>query len=481
MENRTEIKKELRVRVVNIMQYEEFLTLAKIENVVASYKTIDKYAYIKHDKDVDENGDLKKPHFHIVLKLKTPVFLSQIAGWFDIPANFINVPKGQSAFTQCCQYLTHETDKEQEKGKYRYEDNEVIANFDFRKMLDEYAENSFYKELKGVGKKQLLRNKVLLEGLKLSQLKPTDFASDWQMLQKCRAEYIKNQAPLPPSRVNFYITGQSATGKSLSSRALAKTLIDPENKLKDEEVYYIVGQQGALFQGYDGQPVIIWDDLRAMDLLHKFDNNPGAIFNLFDVIPSSSAQNIKFGSVKLINTINIVNSVQKFQDFVDVICFKNRKSEISEPDKQLYRRFPFFIELSASQKYDFFVNKQFFNEDEPNYKAYIQHKNLGIGLLKINNAYKKAPAEKQKMINKHFEKVDEKHQEAVEKYNDISDEKMKELQLELELEIEKMDNTVIEVVDYVMQDTPAYLPATPVRWDGNNIKYDDIPDDEKPF
>jgi hypothetical protein len=217
-------------------------------------------------------------------------------------------------------------------------------------------------------------------------------------------------------------------------------------------VFFVVGQGASMFSGYDGQPVLIWDDLRAMDLLKQFNNNPGSIFNLFDVIPSSSQQNVKFGSVKLINTINIVNSVQHFEEFVNVICFKNVKSEITEPDKQLYRRFPFFIELSANQKYDFFINKQFFNEDEPNYKAYLQHKNLGIGLLKIEQAYKKDKEKKQKLTNKHFEKVDEEHKKAIAIYNENSDDEILNLQQQLELEISENENKTIEVVDYEIKE-----------------------------
>ncbi len=360
-------KKSMRIRTANISQQADLLSESLIISVLTSYKSVEKYAYILHNKDKNSDEEDKKPHWHIVIQFKNQVYLSDVAKWFNIPNERIRVPKGQNSFIECCQYLTHEKQKEQEAGKFRYDDNEVKTNFDFRFEVDKYAEKALLKTDKD---KLFYRKKVLLQGLKLSQIPLTDYAEDWKELQKCRAEYIRNFAELPTYRINFYITGGSGTGKSLSSRALAKTLIDPENKLKNDEVYFVVGQGASMFSGYDGQPVLIWDDLRAMDLLKQFNNNPGSIFNLFDVIPSSSQQNIKFGSVKLINTINIVNSVQHFDEFVNVICFKNVKSEIVEPDKQLYRRFPFFVELSANQKYDFFVNKQFFNENEPNYKAY---------------------------------------------------------------------------------------------------------------
>jgi hypothetical protein len=442
-------QKKMMVRTVNISQQLNLLSESLIISVLTTYKTIEKYAYILHNKDINEDNTKKEAHWHIVIQFKSQVDLLAVSKWFNIPANFIQIPKGHNAFIQCCQYLTHETEKEQDAGKFRYSDGEIKSNFDFRFEVDKYVEKSLLKTDKD---KLYYRKKVLLQGLKLSQIPLTDYAEDWKELQKCRAEYIRNFAELPNYRVNFYITGGSGTGKSLSSRALAKTLIDPENKLKNDEVFFVVGQGASMFSGYDGQPVLIWDDLRAMDLLKQFNNNPGSIFNLFDVIPSSSQQNVKFGSVKLINTINIVNSVQHFNEFVNVICFKNVKSEIIEPDKQLYRRFPFFVELSANQKYDFFVNKQFFNEDEPNYKAYLQHKSLGIGLLKIEQAYKKDTEKKQKLTNKHFEKVDEQHKKAIAIYNESSDDEILNLQQQLDLEIKEIENKIIEVVDYEIKE-----------------------------
>ena len=445
-------KTELRIRTANIMQYEEYLSEEKIKSVVNEYAQIDQWAYVKHDKDIELNHELeklqdKKPHFHIVLKLKSAVPITHIANWFGIQPQYIHYPKGANAFIQCCQYLTHENKLAQEQGKYLYDDSEIKSNFNFRDAVDAYVENSLTKN-NGTGKLSI-RKKVLLEGLKLSQIDLDDYAADWVQLQLCRREYIKSHAPMPNSKINFYITGGSGTGKSLSSRALAKTLIDPQNKLKNSDVFFTVGQGNAMFQGYDGQPVLIWDDLRAFDLLNYYNKNVGAIFNLFDVIPSDSEQNIKFSSVKLINSINIVNSIQTFQEFSNTICFKNGLSAVPEPDKQIYRRFPFFVELSNSQKYDFFVNQQFFNPDEPNYKAYLQHKNMGIGLMRIAEAYKDNEAKKLELINKHFEVVDKEHKRAVAKF-DSNPEHVENLQKELELEILESETKEPEIAVRIM-------------------------------
>lgn len=457
----------MRARTVNIMQYEEYISEETIKNVLSSYKSIEKYAWIKHDKDIDvETGKLKESHFHIVLQFKTPIYTYQVAKWFKLPVNFVDVPKGRDAFIQCAQYLTHESEKEQEKGKHLYADDEIFSNFDFREELKKYEENKLNKSLNGRDKKAQLRKKVMHEGLKLSEIYIDDYVADFVMLRKCRLEYLKIYAELPKTRINFYITGGGGTGKSLSSKALAKTLVDPDNQLKDEEVFFVVGQQNSKFDNYDGQPVLIWDDLRAFDLLNYYNKNVGAIFNLFDVIPSSSQQNIKFSSVKLINSINIVNSVESFQVFADTICYKN--GGLDEPDKQIYRRFPFFIEINNSQKYDFFVNKQFFNDDEPNYKAYIQHKEMGIGIMKITNAYKADDLKRLELTKKHFDIVDKEHKKAVSKF-EIS-ENIEDLQRELELEILEMENKSGEVVEHIMQDMPNVKqepkPELAYKWGG---------------
>ena len=35
--------------------------------------TFSEYAYILHDRDTDENGELKKPHYHVNIKFRSPI------------------------------------------------------------------------------------------------------------------------------------------------------------------------------------------------------------------------------------------------------------------------------------------------------------------------------------------------------------------------------------------------------------------------
>lgn len=442
--NQEEKKDGKRLRVANIMQYEEFLSEDKIKSVLSSYKTIEKYAYIKHNKDVDpETKEQKKPHWHIVIQFKTPQFLKFVAKWFGIAENYVDIPKGRNAFIQCVKYLTHEDKKQQESGKFLYPDSEVFSNFNFREELENYAKNEIYKG--GKGKKLELREKVLKEGLKLSEIDSADYVNDISTLQLCRKEYLRNFARMPDTRINFYIQGGSGAGKSFSSRALAKSLIDPFDEKKEEEVFFVAGQGASMFQGYDGQPVVIFDDIRSWDLLNYYNKSASAIFNLFDIIPSKSEQNIKFGSIKLINTYFIVNGMQPFEEFVNDICYRAKESGFPEPDKQMYRRFLAKFNVKP-HKYDFFVNQQYFNPEEKNYKLYKAYENMGVncGIVEANKKW----GETEKYVelrNKHFELPTKIAQEAIE-YRTKKDQTEEELQQEFEFLMS--ENQVIEPIFY---------------------------------
>lgn len=404
--------KTIRLRVANIMQYEEFLSEEKIKSVLSSYKTIAKYAYIKHDKDIDpKTGEFKKPHWHIVIQFKTPQYLHWIAQWFGIEQQYIEIPKGKNAFIQCVKYLTHEDRKQQDIGKHKYNDDEVMANFDFRLEIENYERKRVLKG--GKDQKLDLRLQVMEHGLKLSEIDRKLYLDDVHTLNYCRKEYLRVYAKLPDTRINFYIQGGSGAGKSFSSRALAKSLVDPFDEKKNEEVYFVVGRAGVEFQGYDGQPVIIFDDARPKRLLELF-HDASSIFSVFDIIPNESEQNIKYGSVKLINTFFIVNSVVPFEKFVEEICFSSTNRDEPEPDKQMYRRFVAKFNVKPFN-YDFFINQQYFNPEEENYKLYKAYENIGIksGILQASKKWGDTD-EFVKLRNKHFELPIKTAKEAIE-------------------------------------------------------------------
>lgn len=107
-------------------------------------KNIKSYAFIFHDKDIYLNdiiddkthevihkkGDLKIPHYHIYLRLKTDREPDEIKRWF-MPKGLIDVnglpfnclTQKVKSSVACIEYLTHKNEPE----KYQYSENDIIS------------------------------------------------------------------------------------------------------------------------------------------------------------------------------------------------------------------------------------------------------------------------------------------------------------------------------------------------------------------
>lgn len=359
-----------------------------------AHKSIKQYAYILHDKDVytqqDEKsnknakaGELKDPHWHVVLQFKDAVKPEVVAKWFNLDVHMLQFPHGQGAFLDGVEYLTHEDAKQQALQKYLYPDEEVIANFDFRKELKEREANEV-KYGRNLSAKERQRYAVLYEGKTLRQCISDSrvmYMDDIDKLKKFRMEYISNQKP-PKTRFNYYICGRGGLGKGLISRAIARSLYP--DLTEDDDIFFEVGAKGVAFDGYDGQPVIIWNDRRAIDLLQELDGR-GNVFNVFDTHPTKQRQNVKYSSVNLCNTVNIVNSVEPLFDFLNGLAgeytSKGGKQIKSEDKGQSYRRFPFLIPLHEDD-FDMLLNKGFV-ENTNNFEEYIQYNHIRGNMQKI--------------------------------------------------------------------------------------------------
>lgn len=394
----------IKSRIFNVMQYERhpetgevLLTEEKIKDALA-HRMIKRWAYVCHDRDVysalDEEqnpdhhkGDVKPRHWHIVIEMGTrQVEIGVISRWLGIKDNYVNVAKGAGAFLDCVQYLTHEDDKQQGLGKRLYEDSCVKANFNFREELDKRAERKL-RYGKDLNERDRIRNEVLLNGMTLREViekYPLQYQDDFTYLEKCRLRYISTITDMPKARINYYIEGRGGIGKGLISKAIARALVDRDGTMRDDDIYFEVGADKASFEGYDGQPVIIWNDCRAYTLLQKLGGREN-VFNVFDPFPPNVKQNIKYGSVRLNNIVNIVNSVQPYTEFFDGLAgeYKDKDGTIqkAEDKGQSYRRFPFFLVL-YEEEYDLGMNKGVF-EGTREYEQYIMYRKLRGNMQRI--------------------------------------------------------------------------------------------------
>ena len=418
-------------RIFNVMQYEKhpetgetLLTEEQIRVALLSHRTVKRWAYICHDKDVysalDEEqnsdhkaGEIKPRHWHIVLECGSNVEIGVVARWLGVAENFVETAKGAGAFLDCVQYLTHEQEKQQLLGKRLYADSEVKSNFEFRAELDKRAENRA-KYNRDLNLKERIRMEVLLNGMTLRQVidkYPYEFQQDFAYLERCRIRYISKIAPMPRRRINYYVEGSGGIGKGLISRALARALIDRDNLLKDDEIFFEVGADRTSFEGYDGQPVLIWNDCRASTLLTKLDGREN-VFNVFDPHPADIQQNIKYGSIRLNNEINIVNSIQTWKEFLDELTAeykRNGQIHKAEDKRQSYRRFPFFLVLHE-EDYDLGMNKGVFDGTRE-FEQYMMYRGMQANMRRIadrcGDNYELYNLETKKIV----QPITEKHEE----------------------------------------------------------------------
>ena len=381
--------KTVRGRIFNCLQYEynpktgACLNFTEA-NILAclKHRTITRYAYIKHDKDVVteadiETGrgaytdaDLNKPkgvHWHIVIETANNAYpASTIAKWLNIPENMVDIPKGRGAFIDCVEYLRHSDIHQALKGKYEYGADEVKANFDWETEVEALILRKTEYE-RPLSEKEYVKNSVLYKGMTIREVidrYPTLYQEELTTLQKLRLEYLNRNAPMPPFRVNYYIYGNSGTGKDTMAHSLAKALFS--NMEYDDDVYFEIGSKKVTFSGYDGQPVIIWSEFRAdtfVDALGGYESVLGTI----DIIPKNKREHKKYGDIRLVNAVNIVTSTQDYRDFLRGLV------QEGDPDPtQANRRFPIIIPIHADY-FDIMLNEGYLGGDAfSEYRAWRQ-------------------------------------------------------------------------------------------------------------
>ena len=410
----------MKIRQFTIVQFEvnprtgEYIgSLLDIANNLTKYKTFTEWAWIIHDKDTytqdaidDMNntlrdeakkkgitdeaainqymqnnawaavGQYKGKHIHIVGKMNCPLEIWKIAKWLGVPEYLVKNAKGKGAFLDCVEYLTHEDEAQQKLGKYRYDDScvNVSENFaDWRAQLDERQINEL-KYGKGKTTKQKFIVDVQKYGKTIAQcereMDPNDFNDIEQKLRRARATYIHLNAKVPNTRLTFYVCGDGGDGKDELCKLLARALC-PEYEF-GRDIMYAYAQKGVGFDNYDGQPVIIYSDMRAADFMSmskKGNDRRTVLTALLEPHPDADTVgdvDIKYGATRLIHKYNIINGVDSFEKFVTELAgeYVDQSGVQHHAEKenleQYYRRIPIIIPVSADY-FDIVVNTGIFN------------------------------------------------------------------------------------------------------------------------
>lgn len=101
------------------------------KNLADNRELITAWVYILHDKDMDKEGNPRKPHIHLLLSLQEGCQINTIADRFGVSPYWVSrikqrIRKGNRYYVDmggAISYLTHRN----VEGLYKYDDSEVVA------------------------------------------------------------------------------------------------------------------------------------------------------------------------------------------------------------------------------------------------------------------------------------------------------------------------------------------------------------------
>ena len=125
----------------------------QFEQVISALQDCKYYAYIYHDSDIKENGELKTKHLHFVAEDRHS--LKNWAELFGLPENMIEICRG---FRASNRYLIHIDDND--KFQYKFEDIKTNRPLRLKSYFEDNQElnpSCLFNDLIRVQKGQITR------------------------------------------------------------------------------------------------------------------------------------------------------------------------------------------------------------------------------------------------------------------------------------------------------------------------------------
>lgn len=299
-----------------------------------------KYAGILHNKDINEDGSLTIPHIHIMLQFENARSIDNVAKILKDKPQYIQQWKGDT--TNGYSYLIHATTDAQDQ--HQYEVNEVKANFDYIDLIEK-AKKAVKFTLTG---KDELIIKGLLDKLYIGEITKEEIEKKLSGSQyakaKTRIESVyQKRMEIVADEWRGYMRENNLSIEVIwiyGASGVGKTRLAKDYASKYGEDYFISGSSRDPFQHYQGQKIIILDELRPSifqysDLLKMLDP-----FN-DDVMGAS-----RYFDKPLTANILIITSPYKPRDFYMKIIEGNKKFDSSTDSfKQLARRINLVLQL----------------------------------------------------------------------------------------------------------------------------------------
>lgn len=330
-----------------------------------------KYAGILHNKDKNEDGSLKMPHIHVMLQFENARSIENIAKILKDKPQYIQKWNGDS--TNGYSYLIHATTESQ--NQHQYEMDEVSANFDYIHLIVKTKKRIKFNL---TGRDELVI-KGLLDKLYLGEITKEDVEKQLSGSQYAKAKnriesVYQKHIEIVADEWRNYMRKNNLTIEVIwiyGTAGVGKTRLAKDYASKYGENYFITGSSRDPFQHYEGQNIIILDELRPSifqysDLLKMFDP-----FN--DEVMGAS----RYFDKPLTANVFIITSPYKPKDFYSKIIEENKKFDVgTDTFKQLARRIDLVLHLDKESLqiafYDSKLDNFFIEKSSKTLNPYIE-------------------------------------------------------------------------------------------------------------
>ena len=127
-----------RFRLFSIILYEDTESY-DIKQVLFNIKSCKYYAFILHNKDNDSKGEIKKAHYHIIIRLDNACTIQCLSNKIGVPCNYIQNIKNERAYIR---YLIHFDDAD----KYQYQLEEICCSRYYQRKIMKAFEDAETEE-----------------------------------------------------------------------------------------------------------------------------------------------------------------------------------------------------------------------------------------------------------------------------------------------------------------------------------------------
>lgn len=289
------------------------------------------YALIHHDKD-EKDGEMVDPHYHLTMFFgKSRPMVSSIAKTLNTSENQIEImtkrgTKAETAKINAFMYLLHATREARLEGKHRYSSSEVTANFDFVSFAKDHllkdTPDDILQDL-GDGKITRTQARTRMMDLGVNQLAKYKRKIDEiaEAALSIKYERWKNYHEEEHVKLlTFWFYGGTGTGKTLYAKHLARNVLKMD--------FFVSGGRRDAMQDYEGQNLIIWDELRS-------DIEYSELLRLLDPYNYDKSVSSRYYNKNLMPDIIIVTSPYRPDELYEKIYISDR--ELDKVD-QLARR-----------------------------------------------------------------------------------------------------------------------------------------------